>query len=119
MRERAQTANKTGKPPLSSNTALHSLGSAREKTNEDSLATDQKIFMEAEQLKVQLKKQQSAAANTSNNTFAFNKLMNGGSSSTKNTVFERKGNENYKSSSRVAHHHGHRGQSSGLSSNLK
>ena len=44
--------------------------------------------------------------------------MNGGSSSTKNTVFERKGNENYKSSSRVAHHHGQRGQSSGLSSNL-
>ena len=60
VRERAQTANKTGKPPLASNTALHNLGSAREKTNDDSLTTDianKQIFMEAEQLKVQLKKQ--------------------------------------------------------------
>ena len=58
MRERAQTANKTGKPPLASN-AIHNLGSAREKMNDDSLAADvanQQIFMEAEQLKVQLKK---------------------------------------------------------------
>ena len=35
-KERAQTANKTGKPPLASN-ALHNLGSAREKPMEDSL----------------------------------------------------------------------------------
>ena len=60
-RERAQTANKTGKPPLAS-TAMHNLGSAREKmTVDDSLTgdgvTNQQVFMEAEQLKVQLKKQ--------------------------------------------------------------
>ena len=45
--------------------------------------------------------------------------MHGGSNSTKNTVFDRKGNENYKSSSRVTHHHAVRGQSSGLHSNIK
>lgn len=104
-----------GKPPLASTTTIQNLGSARDKPNENSLTAEisanQQVFMEAEQLKVQLKKQQSAT----NNAFAFNKLMNGGSSSAKNAVFERKGNENYKSSSRVAHHHGIRGQSSGLS----
>ena len=53
---------------------------------------------------------------TTNNAFTYNKLLHGGPNSAKNAMFERKGNENYKSSSRVAHHHGVRGQSSGLSS---
>ena len=60
-------------------------------------------FLDSDQLKVQLKKQQSAT----NNAFSHNKLMQGGCSSAKNAAFERKGTENYKSSSRVTHHHGH------------
>lgn len=98
-----------GKPPLAHQQAFQQIGSAREKVNDvNSLTAGTTDFIEAEKLQVHLKKQQSAVT-TNNNAFSYNKLMQGGASSTKNAVFERKNTEGYKSSSRVAHHHGARG----------
>ena len=68
--------------------------------------------MDGGQIQAQLRTQNSAKSNT----FAFNRLT-GGNTSAKHNAFERKGTENYKSSSRVAHHAQLRHQS-GLSSNL-
>ena len=74
--------------------------------------SSQQIFMDAGQIQAQLRQQNSAKSNS----FAFNRLT-GGNTSAKHNTFERKGNENYKSSSRVAHHAQLR-HHSGLSSNL-
>ena len=103
-RERAQTAAKTSKPPLSGNQSHLMTGSSvRDHGANDSQVNSniQTEFMPVDAFKVVLKKQQSAVDNV-NSVKLFG--HQGGPSSVKNASFERKNHPNYKSSSRVTHH---------------